>query len=450
MKKIIFLLITILVVSCSNFAKTHTAKPTTLQKWQSSSPELSFYESNIINQSGQWWWQKYNDQSLNQLMESALYANNQLQIAAANVDYANAQLEKIEFAWIPNLSFLTGYSSFPAMGNLGYFYGGMASYSLNVFQQLKQQKQAKYILETIQYANLRVELAVIGQVAISYYSLLAYQQELELYQKLKQDLTAIYLMNNQRFTSGVSSQKEPFVTMAEIAQIDAKIATVKHNIVLSQNALRFLTNQNPGSIVSKQKFEDVNPNLPIPINLPMTVLNNRPDVQEATTKLKAANEGIGVAQSELLPSIGLASFYRDASSSLNGTYSPADLNQLVVALPIINAQAFGDIAMQNALYKRVYYEYLQTVLFALKEVDDDISAHNKYFELLNDNNRALTNIDQSCLIENSRFTSGVSSKLEYMKCIAKDDYFRLMVVQIKLEKMLITVKLYQDLAITKL
>ena len=71
--------------------------------------------------------------------------NNQLQIAAANTDFANAQLKSIEFAWIPNLSFLTGYSSFPAMGSLGYFYGGMASYSLNVFQQIKAQEQAKYI-----------------------------------------------------------------------------------------------------------------------------------------------------------------------------------------------------------------------------------------------------------------------------------------------------------------
>ena len=44
-----------------------------------------------------------------------------------------------------------------------------------------------------------MQLGVIGQVAVSYFSLLAYQEQLEIYEKLTRDLVEILKLNNQRF-----------------------------------------------------------------------------------------------------------------------------------------------------------------------------------------------------------------------------------------------------------
>lgn len=452
MKKISLILITCLLSCCSLFsAKTDMPPPVVKNKWASSSPGIIIKDVNyaVESQNLTWWWTKYNDKTLDGLMESAFANNNQLQIAAANTDYANAQLKGVEFAWIPNLSLLTGYSSFPAMGSLGYFYGGMATYSLNVFQQIKAQEQAKYIVKATEYQQKSVQLGVIGQVAVSYFSLLAYHEQLEIYEKLNRDLVEILKLNNQRFNSGVSSQKEPYISASEIAQIKAKTQIIKHNIVLTQNALKYLTNQNPGSIPITKKFSSINPDLIIVGELPLTALNNRPDIQDVTSKLQAANAGIGIAQSELLPTISFANFYRDAATGIGNSFTPTDLNQMIVAVPIVNAQAFADIAARNAIYKQVYFQYMQSVVAALRDIDNDISEHAQYTVQLNSNLRALSDIDKTCYLDKARFDSGVSSYLEYMNCVTKYDYYRLMIVQLKLGKMMAMVKLYQDLAITK-
>ncbi len=452
MKNIILVIITSLISSCSLIsAKTDMPPPVVTNKWASSSPGIMVKNVNyaVESQNLTWWWTKYNDKTLDKLMESAFANNNQLQIAAANTDFANAQLKSIEFAWIPNLSFLTGYSSFPAMGSLGYFYGGMASYSLNVFQQIKAQEQAKYIVKATEYQQKSVQLGVIGQVAVSYFSLLAYQEQLEIYEKLTRDLVEILKLNNQRFKTGVSSQKEPYISASELAQIKAKTQIIKHNIVLTQNALKYLTNQNPGAITLSKKFSNIDPDLIVVSELPLTALNNRPDIQEATSKLDAANAGIGVAQSELLPTVSFANFYRDAAPNFGNSFQSNDLNQLVLAVPVINAQALADIAARNAIYKQIYFQYMQSVVAALRDIDNDISEHAQYTVQLSDNLRALDDIDKTCGLDKARFDSGVSSYLEYINCVTKYDYYRLTIVQLKLGKIMAMVKLYQDLAITK-
>lgn len=448
--RLLLSLLTIAISSCSLISPSRpTAKANVNNSWVSTSTEVMTNSKINNSESGNYWWEKYQDNTLNQLMESAFQYNNQLQIAGASVELANAQLKRIEFAWIPNLSAMTGYSSFPAMGNLGYFFGGFANYTVNVFQLIKQQQQAEYIVNTVMFAQTRVQLEVIYQVAVSYFSLLAYERELILYQKLLADMEMVLALNQHRFTTGVSSEKEPFVNSAEIAEIKSKLETIRHNIVLSQNALKFLTNQNPGKIIHANIFANLDPNILIPGNLPLTTLNNRPDVAEVTARLEAANAGIGVAQSELLPTINFSNFYRDASQNGSYGYVPGDLKQSIISVPILNAQIFADIAASNAIYKQVYYNYLQTVEAALRDIDNDISAHNQFSKQLTDNAGALNYITKSCSLENTRFNTGISSKLEYTKCLVREDYYQIIVTQIKMGKLLATAKLYQDFAIIR-
>ncbi len=447
--KILIIFLSMVIVSCSLINPDRpTASAQINNKWVSSSPEI-MNNSKLDRESGTYWWAKYQDNTLNQLMESAFKYNNQLQIAGSNVELANAQLKRIEYAWIPNISLMTGYSSFPAMGNLGYFFGGFANYTVNVLQLIEQQKQAEYIVKTIMYAKKRVQLEVIHQVAISYFSLLAYERELVLYEKLLNDSYLLLNLNQKRFSTGISSEKEPFISQAEIAEIKSKLEIIKHNIVLSQNALKFLINQNPGQIIHGNNFNNLNSDILIPGDLPLTVLNNRPDVMEVTAKLQAANAGVGVSQSQLLPTISFSNFYRDASQNISNGYNPIDFKQTIVNVPILNAQIFADIAVSNAIYKQVYYNYLQTIVGALREIDNDISAHRQFTKQLTDNNIALNYIDKSCSLELVRFNTGISNQLEYTKCLVRNDYYQIIVTQIKMGKLLATAKLYQDFAIIK-
>ena len=95
----------------------------------------------------------------------------------------------------------------------------------------------------------------------------------------------------------------------------------------------------------------------------MSVLAGRPDVMKAEDQLKAANEGISVASSALLPSVNLNYFYASGSGT-QGFNQPvpnvnvANSNQqsyyAAYANWTISPSVFGQINTNTAVFKKLH------------------------------------------------------------------------------------------------
>jgi hypothetical protein len=73
MKVLLSLLVGITVTGCSSVSPSHpTAKPVVNSNWVSTSPGLSLAPKLSNNESGNYWWYKYQDNTLNSLMESCI------------------------------------------------------------------------------------------------------------------------------------------------------------------------------------------------------------------------------------------------------------------------------------------------------------------------------------------------------------------------------------------
>lgn len=433
-------------MSGCSFLDSNYVKPTVNlpNKWAAQDPGTKI--NTQVNLPDLAWWQEFDDPVLANLIKVALEHNNQVQIALANLDYAKGQLKQVQLNWLPNLSFLAGYSSFPAFGGIDYFFGLMPSYTLNIFAQLKQQKQAKYLVEASTYAKDSARLTVIGQVAASYFSLSAQTEQRQLYQQLLADMTKQLTLYQSQFKSGLIDLSKIDDLQSQIKQVKAQTNIVEHNWIVSQNALRFLANQNPGPVELTKGFSQLDGNKIVLGTLPLNVVNNRPDVKHAEAMLKAASANIGLAHSQLLPSVNLASFFLDSTHSLTKAGTPTNLNQAYATLPILNAPALGQIAASNASFKAAYYEYVQTIRGVLRDVDNDLSAHNWYSQQFKDNLSAMAELVNSCKLEQSRYKNGISSRIEVVNCQIKIDSLALTLNQNKLQLLMTIVALYQDLA----
>lgn len=388
------------------------------------------------------WWKSYHDPQLNLLIQEGLKNNNDVNIAMANLEHAKAELKQVQLNWIPGLSLLTGYSEMPNLGDPGYFWGLFPLYTINVFEQIKQQESAEDQVEASQYAKDSVRLTVIGQISGAYFTLLAQTQALDYYHALLSNNQKLLKMYQTQYQSGLISQDDIDQQASTIKLIQSKIAITEHNIFVSKNALHYLLNQNPGNMRVGNHFNAIDSNTIIPGNLPATVLRNRPDVQKSKAVLKMANANIGVAESQLLPSVRLDVFAGDASYMNNGFFT---LNEALTKIPVLKPTVFGQIQASQAVYKAAYIGYIDTIRKALRDVNNDLSAYSTYSRQLENNQLAWKYENQQCQLVNSRYKQGIDSQVEVLQCQIKLNEFLLMLNQNKLEKMMTIVALYQDL-----
>ena len=168
MTKIVQILIICLAISgCSLFGPNYVQPDVKSEANWSSGTSNTNESSTVMADTA--WWKQFNDPVLNRMIEQALNNNNNIQIGIGNILQASAQLEKAHMAWVPTIDLggggFTGQSfnqsitpENPALSNFpvsntmnfnGSFVGFMPSYSLNIFQTIKNQDISKLNLKML-------------------------------------------------------------------------------------------------------------------------------------------------------------------------------------------------------------------------------------------------------------------------------------------------------------
>lgn len=393
------------------------------------------------------WWKSFNDPVLNQLIESALKNNNNIQAAVGNIIAAQGQLRAIQFAWIPTGSASFGYSNRSFVGQ-GYNFSGSPSYSLNIFQQIKSQEYAEANLAAQRAAKDTVRLSVISQTATGYFTLLGQDYQLQLQKQLVKDLGDLLTLAKAEYANGLISLYQLQQYQQNFDSAKAQIPIIENNIVSSQNALRVLLNENPGNIIRGKKFMDINSYGIIPANIPSQVLRNRPDVQQAEQQLIAANANIGVATATFFPTISLTGTGGTAANALSGLFGAGTdywVNAATATMPILNFSIYGQIQQAKGQYYAAYYNYLQTVRSAFAAVDNDLSAHQQLTTSMDTQIDAYKSSKTAYVLAESSFVNGLYSKPTLLQNAVTMDNAAIVVQQSKLQQLGTIVQLYQDL-----
>lgn len=393
------------------------------------------------------WWQQLNDPQLNRFIESSLANNLDIQVALANLEQAKGQLKQIQLSWIPFVNLYAGYSSNPAFGAPGNFYGIWPQYTLNIPSLINQQRFAKYNLQTQQAITDSVRLTVISEAAAGYLTLMAQQRQLELLTTLNNDIEQLLQFESAEIKLGISDDVVFYGIKSQHETTLAQIELAKHNITLSNNALSYLINANPSQIANSNNFAQLSFGKINPNALPATVLQNRPDIKIAQYQLQATHASVGIAYSNLFPAIQLDKFMGMASGN-SGRGTPntqADMTDAYLNWGI-NPSTFGQIEAQKGAYQADVYHYIQTVRKAIRDTDDSLSANNHYNSNYSRINNALTTTESKYKLQQGLYNAGMISYPQLIKNKIEVDSMLLTTNQAKLQQALTLVKLYQELA----
>ncbi|MFN9663589.1 MAG: efflux transporter outer membrane subunit [Akkermansiaceae bacterium] len=374
------------------------------------------------------WWKLFNDPELNRLVDRALAANNDLAAGRARVDTARALVGLDRARLFPSLD-LTGSanttrSSAGAMPpgpvtnleNQNYRSNFDLAYDPDLWGRNKRAIEASSAEAAAAQALFDSQrLGIATEVARQYFLLRgldAQHSVLKSTLKTRQDYLEIQKSRaDAGLTDGITTSR----AMTEVELVNNDIGSVERQRGAAENALAVLSGKRPADFAISHS--ESNRSLPnIRAGLPATVLLRRPDVRAAEQELRAANAKIGVAE---------AAFYPNFSLSAGGGFESTDLSQFLnwqnrvlsigagVAMPLIDGGTNkANYRAAQSRYEEALANYRQSLLIALREVEDamvDLKGLAKSRAALE---RAHTSSQKTLTLSKDRFEKGLTNYFE--------------------------------------
>ena len=223
---------------------------------------------------------------------------------------------------------------------------------------------------------------------------------------------------------------------------------IERNIILSRNAIRYLINENPGEIKTTVNFVDLSNKHLIPGSLPLTVLENRPDMQMVESRLRASNEGIGLAASHLLPMVQLDLFSGKAAGNSRYILPRENIyfNDQLLHVPIFKFGVIGEMAKARGLNKVSYYHYIDTLQKALRDTTNALTENERLTNKFNQTSYAQRHTAKAYHLNYRLYARGIQNYVDTLKSKVALDRININLNHDKLQQLLTIVNLYQELA----
>ncbi len=346
------------------------------------------------------WWDVFQNEELNLLIEQALERNHDLRQASFRVLEARALAHGAGAGLYPNMSVNGAYTRVrrsetilaaptgiapegfaPPGANFDIWDAGIdLRWELDLWGKIRRSQEA-FSAEAFASAMNRhgIALSLMSDVAQGYFRLRELDEQLEIASDnlaLQQDSLSII---TSRAEAGLVSDLD--VKRAEIlaSETAAQLPELRRLRAVQQHQLELLTGVPPNTLdLNRQPIPASTVQPTIPIGLPADLLQRRPDIVEVEETLKAANARIGEARAYFFPTVALTGAGGFQTSEFDQWFTWASRNLSIgpsVSLPIFEGYTnITRLDVAESRYQQMLEQYQQTILTAFHEVADVLSA----------------------------------------------------------------------------
>jgi multidrug efflux system outer membrane protein len=341
----------------------------------------------------------FTDPILQQLIDTALKNNYDLQTALTRIATSGEEVKKAKAAFAPTVSAQIGASTsiygkstlngisdqaFLGTDHLeDYNIQANLSWQADIWGKLRRSKEAAVATYLQSYEGARaVQTQLVADVAQAYYNLLMLDAQLRIaHNNLALGDTILQMTKLQKDAGDVTQLA---VEQADIQKQASAILIpqLQQSISIQENALSILLGAVPGPI----QRGTVLLQQPIPDSLaagvPASLLSRRPDVREAEMALVAANAKVGEAQANMYPGLTLtAGGGLDAYKIANWFDIPGALFGLAGATllqPVLEGRQLKTQYEESKIARdQAVIAFRQTMLNAVGEVDNALVTNQK-------------------------------------------------------------------------
>lgn len=337
------------------------------------------------------WWRNYQDSQLNALVERSLQNNFSLASALASVNLARANAQTAGAPLYPNVSlggtltrnYKSSSSSGPDNANsssAGQSLFAEASYEIDFWGlNSANANAARMLARASEFDRDTVALTLTASVTDTYFQIQSLRQRLKLARAIEHNAHHILDLLLAQQQAGVATQLQIEQQRNALATFQAAIPALQQQLETGMHLLATLEGETPEQFVIGDAKIDA---IPIPQprpNAPATLLETRPDIRSKEAQLKSENYSVGAARAAFLPNIVLTADGGLSSDTLSRFLSsPYSSLAAVLAGPLLDNGALrGQLHANQAAFAKATADYRQTVVSALQDVEDSLSAQQQ-------------------------------------------------------------------------
>jgi outer membrane protein, multidrug efflux system len=342
------------------------------------------------------WWKTFNDPQLDSLIARASQSNLTLQAAAARIREARAERGVTAADLGPNVNTSASYqderlsahgfpefpAGFPIAADSIYQAGFDANWELDVFGGTRRAVEAaNAAIVSSEFTARDVLVSLQGEVARNYLEARAFQRRLAIARENIAAQEDTLNLTRDRYRSGLSGDLDVQEAASLLAITRAEVPPLETGFAQSAHHLAVLLALPPGALLDELTNATPIPAAPptVPAGLPSGLLQRRPDIRRAERDLAAANARIGVATADLYPKFSLTGDIGLQSISAGDWFSGG--SRFWTAGPTVQWRIFdsgrirANIRVQNARQQQALAAYEQTVLAAMEDAENALTAY---------------------------------------------------------------------------
>ena len=369
------------------------------------------------------WWQRFQDPSLNALIDAVRQANPSLQISALRVLEARARLAGAEALRLPQQQELQSSAAYLRQrrsdGLLPASDDSFGSYSATLslgweldfwgrFERGIQSADAAYLASIAAYRDAQVLL--LAQTAELYYAYRTTQLRIAIALENAEIQKRSFEITTKLFESGQQSELDLQQARTQYLATLATIPDLERALTQQRNLIALLLARPPGPVTELTGGPSTLPVIePLTLReVPANLILRRPDVRAAAWQAGAQSAQVGVAMTDLYPAISLFGNFGWNGDSLSVTRDGTTFS----AGPALRWNIFdygrirANIRVQDARLQQALVAFDAAILGAAREVDDAAIAVVKTAEagtVLSDSRRAA---ERALEIANRRYQEG--------------------------------------------
>lgn len=417
---------TLMLGACS-MAPTYKAPDAPVaQQYQPAGPWTTAQPADELPREG--WWKLYGDERLDGLEQQLIDHNADLAAALASYRQSRDVLAQVRADLFPQVSAGAGANrnraslNSPLHGATSpeyydlYSASAQASYEVDLWGRVRDNVAAGRAEMQASAADLAsTRLSLEAKLADTYLQLLGVDRQVDLLQKTVDAYQRALQLTTTLHAGGAVSGLDVDRAQTQLSSAKSQLSQTRAQREVLQHAIAVLVGQSASSFTIDAKTDL--PNLPvIPVGMPSTLLQRRPDIAAAERRTAEANAQIGVAHSAFFPSLTLTAGGGYESGAwgnlLNAPSAMWALGPSLLLDVFDGGRRRAKVAQAHAALDQASAQYRGTVLTAFQQVEDNQSLINNYGSALVDQKDATAAADRSLRLATALYKQGANSYLD--------------------------------------
>ena len=329
------------------------------------------------------WWKALREPELDRLEPVVAVSNQTVKSDEANYRQALALIDEARAGLFPTINgTASAVHSSPetrrssALTTLAA--DGSGTWTLDVWGQVRREVEAQTAGAELSAADLaNATLAAQSALALAYVTLRQADSLEDLLKRTVEDYKRSLEIAQNQYNAGTAAKSDVITAQAQVLNAQAQLIAAGVARATAEHAIAVLMGRPPAGLSISHGALSTRVQS-IPVGLPSSLLERRPDVSVAEEAMRQANAQIGVAFAGYFPAISLSGLYGYSGDPWLGqlnSVNPVWSFGASLAQPIFNGGLTGaQVEAARETYKSQVATYRQTVLTAIQQVEDALAS----------------------------------------------------------------------------